>query len=80
MVNTLQRLILVDEGSKGQLSDIVEKITIRQVHHRAMTIGIRHFRAAKQVVWISGLLSMPFRGKVSGYVINRRQWEDTDQP
>jgi sterol desaturase/sphingolipid hydroxylase (fatty acid hydroxylase superfamily) len=46
--------------------------------HRAMTIGIRHFRAAKQAVWISGLLSMPFGGKVSGYVINRRQWEDTD--
>ena len=47
--------------------------------HRAMTIGIRHFRAAKQVVWISGLLSMRFSGKVSWYVINRRQWEDTDE-
>ena len=30
MVNALQRLILVDEGSKGQLSDIVEKLIIRQ--------------------------------------------------
>ena len=30
MINTLQRLILVDEGSRDQLSDIVEKLTIRQ--------------------------------------------------
>ena len=30
MVNTLQRLILVDEGSKGQLSDIVEYLAISQ--------------------------------------------------
>jgi hypothetical protein len=30
MINALQRLILVDEGSKGQLLDIIEKLTIRQ--------------------------------------------------
>ena len=40
MVNTLQRLILVDEGSKGQLSDIVEKLAIRQGQVVGRYLGI----------------------------------------
>jgi len=44
--------------------------------HQGMTIGIRSFRSAKQASWISGMLLMPFIGKLSDYVINRRQWID----
>ncbi len=44
--------------------------------HQGMTIGIRNFRQPKQVLWITGLLSLPFMGKLSGYVINRREWHD----
>jgi sterol desaturase/sphingolipid hydroxylase (fatty acid hydroxylase superfamily) len=44
--------------------------------HTGMTIGIRHFREPKQAAWITGMLAMPFIGKVSGYAINRRQWND----
>ena len=44
--------------------------------HEAMTIGIHKYRDNKQVVWLSGLLTLPFIGKTSGYVINRRQWSD----
>ena len=38
MVNTLQRLILVDEGSKGQLPDIVGKLAIRQRHAAVLNL------------------------------------------
>ncbi|MDH3342672.1 MAG: sterol desaturase family protein [Gammaproteobacteria bacterium] len=44
--------------------------------HTAMTIGIHKFRDAKQCSWISGMLLMPFIGKVTDYAINRRQWSD----
>lgn len=43
--------------------------------HQGMTIGIRNFRDPKQSAWITGMLTMPFIGKVSGYAINRRQWQ-----
>lgn len=46
--------------------------------HQAMTIGINKFRDVKQVSWISGMLTLPFIGKMSGYAINRRQWSDAD--
>jgi len=26
------------------------------------------------VSWLPGLLALPFRGKITGYAINRRQW------
>ena len=42
--------------------------------HVGMTIGIRNFRTTKQSSWITGLLIMPFIGKVTGYAINRREW------
>ncbi len=43
--------------------------------HTGMTIGIRKFREVKEAVRLDGLLLMPFRGGVSGYAINRREWE-----
>lgn len=43
--------------------------------HENMIIGIRNFRDTKQVLWITGLLSLPFTGKLGGYVINRREWK-----
>ncbi len=43
--------------------------------HKGMTIGIRGYRDARDVSCLPGLLALPFRGKISGYVINRRRWE-----
>jgi len=44
--------------------------------HEGMTIGIRGYRDTRQVSWLPGLLSLPFKGHVSDYAINRRQWAD----
>ncbi|HEB87512.1 MAG TPA: sterol desaturase family protein [Gammaproteobacteria bacterium] len=44
--------------------------------HQGMTIGIHKFRELKQSTWITGMLSMPFMGKLNSYVINRRQWNE----
>lgn len=46
--------------------------------HQGMTIGINKFRDLKQVSWLPGMLLLPFIGKMSGYVINRRQWTKRD--
>jgi len=46
--------------------------------HQGMTIGIRQFKEVKDVSWISGMLTLPFRGKVSDYAINRRYWNDDE--
>ena len=42
--------------------------------HQGMIIGIRTFREQKQASWITGMLTMPFKGKISGYTINHREW------
>jgi sterol desaturase/sphingolipid hydroxylase (fatty acid hydroxylase superfamily) len=42
--------------------------------HDGMTIGIRGYRQPREVSWLPGMLALPFRGRISGYVINRRQW------
>ena len=42
--------------------------------HEGMTIGIHKLRDVRQVQWLSGMLILPFVGKISGYVINRREW------
>jgi hypothetical protein len=39
-----------------------------------MTIGIRTHRDQKWCSWLPGMLAMPFRGRVEGYAINRREW------
>lgn len=44
--------------------------------HEGMTIGIHGFAEMKQSSWITGMLTMPFIGKVTDYAINRRQWSD----
>ncbi len=42
--------------------------------HTGMTIGIHGYRDPKQVDRLPGMLALPFRGKINGYAINRRQW------
>lgn len=44
--------------------------------HEAMKIGIRSYSSAKDVSWITGMLTLPFKGKITDYAINRRQWGD----
>jgi len=43
-----------------------------------MKIGIKGFETEKQTVWLHSMLAMPFIGKISGYVINRREWENKE--
>ncbi len=47
--------------------------------HEAMIIGIHKFSDNKDVAWISGMLTLPFKGKISDYAINRRQWSDNNE-
>ncbi len=42
--------------------------------HEDMTIGIHTYRTPREVSRLDGLLFLPFRGKISEYAINRRQW------
>jgi len=42
--------------------------------HLDMTIGIRGYRDAREVDRLPGMLTLPFRGTVTGYAINRRRW------
>lgn len=42
--------------------------------HQKMTIGIHQFKQTNQVVWITGLLILPFQGKITEYAINTRRW------
>jgi hypothetical protein len=44
-----------------------------------MTIGIHKYRDAKQVDQLPGMLMLPFKGKISGYAINRREWSKSDE-
>lgn len=46
--------------------------------HEDMTIGISTFREANRCVWLSGILVLPFIGKVTDYAINRRRWKSND--
>lgn len=41
--------------------------------HLGMTVGIRDYREPRYVNWLPGLLSLPFRGRITGYAINRRR-------
>ena len=43
--------------------------------HKSMTIGISTFREANRCIWLSGILVLPFIGKVTDYAINRRRWK-----
>jgi len=46
--------------------------------HEDMAIGIHKYRDPKQVDQLSGMLALPFKGKISGYAINRRSWSNDD--
>ncbi len=48
--------------------------------HRDMALGIRGWRNPQDVDRLPGMLSLPFRGKVNDYVINRRHWDKPDAP
>lgn len=39
--------------------------------HINMTIGIHKHRLPKEVSWLPGMLLLPFKGRITGYVINR---------
>ncbi|MEW8044150.1 MAG: sterol desaturase family protein [gamma proteobacterium symbiont of Phacoides pectinatus] len=43
--------------------------------HMEMRIGIRGYRDPAQVDRIPGMLWLPFRGRISAYTINRRNWD-----
>lgn len=43
--------------------------------HEGMTIGIHKFKDTKDTSWITGMLLLPFKGRMSGYTINRRTWD-----
>ncbi|WP_455203481.1 sterol desaturase family protein [Kaarinaea lacus] len=47
--------------------------------HQGMTIGIHKFRDPKQVDQLPGMLMLPFKGKITGYAINRREWSKPDE-
>ncbi len=47
--------------------------------HEGMTIGIHKYRDPRQVSWFPGMMLLPFKGKVSGYAINRREWSKADE-
>jgi len=44
--------------------------------HEGMTIGIHKYREPGQVAWLPGMLLLPFKGKITGYAINRREWSE----
>jgi len=46
--------------------------------HEGMDIGIHKYRENKEVAWISGMLILPFKGKISSYAINRRSWSTNE--
>jgi len=47
--------------------------------HQGMTIGIHKYRETKQVAWLPGMLLLPFKGKITSYAINRREWSNPDE-
>ena len=43
--------------------------------HEAMTIGIRDYREPRLATDLPGMLILPFLGHITGYAINRRNWD-----
>jgi len=46
--------------------------------HLDMNIGIHRFHDPRDVSWLSGILLLPFKGRISEYAINRREWRGGD--
>ncbi len=42
--------------------------------HQGMTLGIHHYREPREVSWLPGLLSLPFKAHLGSYTINGRRW------
>ncbi len=40
--------------------------------YQKMSIGIHKYHEPGQITWLPGMLMLPFKGKISGYTINRR--------
>ncbi len=47
--------------------------------HEEMTIGIHNYHDPRQISWLSGILLLPFKGKITGYAINRREWSNDEK-
>ena len=47
--------------------------------HEGMTIGIHKYRDPKVVDLLPGMLALPFIGPITGYAINRWQWNHSDE-
>ncbi|MCC6208577.1 MAG: sterol desaturase family protein [Gammaproteobacteria bacterium] len=47
--------------------------------HAGMTIGIHRYRDPGQVSHLPGMLALPFTGEITGYAINRREWNRPDE-
>jgi sterol desaturase/sphingolipid hydroxylase (fatty acid hydroxylase superfamily) len=47
--------------------------------HKGMTIGIHGYKDPKQVNQLPGMLTLPFVGEITGYAINRREWNSSDE-
>lgn len=47
--------------------------------HINMQIGIHNYHDLKLISWIDGMLWLPFVGKITGYTINRRQWNNNSK-
>ncbi len=47
--------------------------------HEEMTIGIHNYHDPRQISWLSGMLLLPFKGKITGYAINRREWSNDEK-
>jgi sterol desaturase/sphingolipid hydroxylase (fatty acid hydroxylase superfamily) len=47
--------------------------------HVQMQIGIHKYTHPRQVSWLDGMLTLPFKGRISSYAINRRRWQDGNE-
>ncbi len=47
--------------------------------HEEMTIGIHSYHDPRQISWLSGMLLLPFVGKITAYAINRREWSNDEK-
>lgn len=48
--------------------------------HEDMTVGVRGHTDPREVARLDGLLLLPFKGRVSGYTIDRRSWNGERTP
>ncbi len=44
-----------------------------------MTIGIHHYRETREVSWLPGMMTLPFKAHLGSYAINGRRWNKDDE-